>query len=123
MKKYLLISLFLLGVLSCSDSKPTNMKDKANIHLVVSISVKPELRNQLMNALDVMVSETRKEKGCVAYYLVEEEAVPNQFYLIEEWATQEDLESHSNSSHFKEYIKATEGIIESSVIKRSKLIY
>lgn len=124
MRKIPLIIIFILVLMTaCNQEKKDMEKNTQHIHLVVSMTVKPECRDELMAAFKTMITETRKEKGCVAYYLMEKENTPNDFVLIEEWETQADLDSHGNTTHFAEYKKATAGKMETSVLERAKLVY
>ena len=42
----------------------------------------------------VLLEPARVERGCLSYCLYEDVENRNAFVLLEEWATQEDLESH-----------------------------
>ncbi|NDV67449.1 putative quinol monooxygenase [Dysgonomonas sp. 25] len=123
MKKVLFVLLIALFTMSCTTNKPDNSKEQGHIHLVVSLTIKPECKDELMSALKTMVAETRKEKGCIAYYLLEKEGESNEYVLIEEWASQEDLDNHGASAHYAQYKKATEGRFESSTLERATLVY
>lgn len=123
--KKIAIGFILIFVLmtACNNEKQSLEKNKDSIHLVISMTIKPECRNEVMTALETMITETRKEKGCIAYFLMEKENSPNDFILIEEWASQEDLTNHGASAHFAAYKKAMDGKLESSSAQRGKLVY
>jgi quinol monooxygenase YgiN len=56
--------------------------------------VRPERRSDLLGAMQGMLQPARVERGCLNYRLYEDVENRNAFVLLEEWATQKDLESH-----------------------------
>jgi len=56
--------------------------------------VRPERRQDLLETMRGMVEPVRVERGCLSYRLYEDAEDRNAFVLMEEWKTQEDLESH-----------------------------
>jgi len=56
--------------------------------------VRPEKRSDLLDTLRGMLEPARVERGCLNYRLYEDVEDKNTFVLLEEWATQEDLERH-----------------------------
>ncbi len=54
----------------------------------------PDRRNDLLETMRGMLEPTRVERGCLSYRLYEDVENRNAFVLLEEWATQEDLERH-----------------------------
>ena len=56
--------------------------------------VRPDRRNDLLETMRGMLEPTRVERGCLSYRLYEDVENRNAFVLLEEWATQEDLERH-----------------------------
>jgi quinol monooxygenase YgiN len=56
--------------------------------------VRPERRSDLLEAMRGMLEPSRVERGCLSYCLYEDVENRNAFVLLEEWATQEDLERH-----------------------------
>ncbi len=93
------------------------------VDLVYQVQIKPEFKDEIIKIFDTMVSETRKEKGCIMYDLYQNQEDPNNLILIEKWATQEDLDNHSNSDHFKQYIESSDGKYEKAEGKKVKLVY
>lgn len=60
----------------------------------LKMTVLPERRNELLEAIRGMLEPTRVERGCLSYRLYEDTEKRNDFILLEEWETQEDLERH-----------------------------
>ena len=56
--------------------------------------VQPERRSDLLETMRGMLEPARVERGCMGYRLYEDVENRNAFLLVEEWATQEDLERH-----------------------------
>lgn len=61
--------------------------------------VQPEKRRDLLETMKGMIEPVRVERGCLSYHLYEDVEDRNAFILVEEWATQEDLESHIRTDH------------------------
>jgi quinol monooxygenase YgiN len=51
-----------------------------------------------------LISATRKEEGCIEYRLFINSKVNTEYVFIEEWISQEALDKHMNSEHFKRLI-------------------
>ncbi len=56
--------------------------------------VRPARRSDLLETMRGMLEPARVERGCLSYRLYEDVENKNAFVLLEEWATQEDLERH-----------------------------
>ena len=56
--------------------------------------VRPARRSDLLETMRGMLEPARVERGCLSYRLYEDVENKNAFILLEEWATQEDLERH-----------------------------
>ncbi|MBA4374283.1 MAG: antibiotic biosynthesis monooxygenase [Thermodesulfovibrio sp.] len=61
--------------------------------------VRPEKRRDLLETLRGMLEPVRVERGCLSYHLYEDVEDKNTFILLEEWETQQDLESHLRTDH------------------------
>jgi quinol monooxygenase YgiN len=62
--------------------------------VTLRMTVRPEKRTDVLEAMRGMLEPTRVERGCLSYRLYEEVGSRNALILVEEWETQEDLESH-----------------------------
>ena len=58
------------------------------------IIVQPKRRRELLETVRGMLEPARVERGCLSYHLYVDIENINAFVLLEEWATQEDLERH-----------------------------
>ena len=60
----------------------------------LKMTVRPERRRDLLETMRGMLEPARVERGCLSYRLYEDVEDSNAFVLLEEWETQQDLESH-----------------------------
>jgi quinol monooxygenase YgiN len=56
--------------------------------------VRPERRSDLLETIRGMLEPARVERGCLSYRFYQDVEDRNAFVLLEEWATQEELERH-----------------------------
>ena len=64
------------------------------ILVTLKMVVQPERRSDLLETMRGMLEPARVERGCLSYCLYEDVEDRNTFILVEEWATQEDIERH-----------------------------
>jgi len=65
--------------------------------MVISTSrmiVRSERRGDLIKTMKGILEPVRVERGCLSYRLYNDVENRNAFVLLEEWATQEDLDRH-----------------------------
>lgn len=63
------------------------------------MTVRPEMRNDLLKTVIGMLEPSRVEKGCLSYRLYEDVENSNALFLVEEWKTQKDLDNHIRSDN------------------------
>lgn len=84
-----------------------------NIHVVALMKFK---ENHLFDAIELLkklVSETRKEEGCMQYDLMEDKDNKGQFFIVELWENEEYLHKHSRQEHLLEFRKNAISMMES----------
>ena len=59
------------------------------IYVVATLTVKPEMRAELIEAARACIAETRKEAGNIAYDLHESVSDPTRMVFVEQWETAE----------------------------------
>jgi len=64
------------------------------ILVTLRMVVQPEKRSDLLETMRGMLEPARVERGCLSYRLYEDVENRNALVLLEEWATQKDLERH-----------------------------
>ncbi|OAV75579.1 putative monooxygenase ycnE [Bacteroidales bacterium Barb7] len=77
--------------------------------IVAHVAVKPEFEAEVIEAFQAVVSETRKESGNISYNLYQDINDPLKFTFVEEWKSQDAIQSHSASEHFQTFAKAIDG--------------
>lgn len=81
------------------------------IHVVATITIKPEKREKTLAAARIAIAATQQEKGCIGYDLHESVTKPGTYVFVERWESRENLTAHMNAEHFKVWRKAgAEGI-------------
>lgn len=89
------------------------------IRLLVKKYIKPEYKSEYLELVKKLVEETRKEKGCVEYYLNHNNE-DNIAFFIELWEDNQALEEHKESKHFKKYVPLLEKMCETEKAKLEK---
>ena len=74
------------------------------ILVTLKMIVQPERRSDLLETMRGMLEPARVERGCMSYRLYEDVENRNAFVLLEEWATQEDLERHIRTDNQRRLI-------------------
>jgi len=65
------------------------------------MNVRPERRGDLLETMRGMLEPVRVERGCLSYRLYEDVEDRNTLVLVEEWKTQNDLESHIRTDNHR----------------------
>jgi quinol monooxygenase YgiN len=71
------------------------------ILLTIKMDALPEKRTELSQTISSLSISTRMEKGCQSCDICQSIEDENQFFLREEWNTQENLMCHLKSDHFR----------------------
>lgn len=84
---------------------PTRLKSvKGPFTLVVHFQVKKGEEKTLLEAARPCVTATRKEKGCIAYEMHQDQEDPTKFVFYERWKSTKDLEAHLAAEHTKKLV-------------------
>lgn len=93
------------------------------IKVIAKSVIKEGQIENYLKEVDVLITETRKEEGCISYELFQDINSENIFFLIEEWESKEDLENHKLTDHIKNIIpRINEHRISSEVSVLEKLV-
>ena len=71
------------------------------ILLTIRMKVLPEKRMELSQAITSLIASIRTEKGCQRCDFCQDIEDENEFCILGEWDTQENLNSHLKSERFK----------------------
>jgi Uncharacterized conserved protein len=86
------------------------------LKIIASLTIENEKEEEnIVKALYAAVDATRKEEGNISYELHQDIANPKTYVFIEEWRSPEAIDSHNNSVHFLDFVKAVEGKVSLAV--------
>ena len=71
------------------------------IRVVALVNVRPDKLQETFEAFDPLIAATRQEDGCISYEMLQNLEDPYDLTFVEEWASQEALEAHFETEHFK----------------------
>lgn len=80
-----------------------------SIVIFVEYTPKEGKKDELLEALTGVTPQTHAEKGCEKYAF---HSSKEKVYLIESWATKEDLAAHAEGDAIKAAREATKGLLE-----------
>jgi quinol monooxygenase YgiN len=119
LEKGVLFSVFCALLLFCAftDKKADNDE---TLTIVANVTVKQENKEDVLKAIKAVVDATRKESGNIFYDVFENVKNPLKLTIIETWKSQSAIDTHNNSAHFKEFVKAINGKadLDVSVLKQ-----
>jgi quinol monooxygenase YgiN len=84
----------------------------AELKIVATIVAKKAFQSELEQILRTVVNETRKEEGNVSYELHQELQNPLKYIIIEVWKSQQAIDKHNESVHFKAFVAAIDGKVD-----------
>ena len=83
----------------------------------LSIRVRPSHRDDLLRSVGALLEPTRVLPGCLGCRLYIDIEKPDAFTLVEEWASQVELDRHLTSNAYKTLVAAMELSAEPPVIR------
>lgn len=93
------------------------------VTLFATFKARSGMEDGLKKELLTLVEPTRKENGCIYYYLHNASDDPSVFIFYEQWKNIKDLNKHSNSEHLKKAMANTKNMVSVPVeLKYLKLI-
>lgn len=93
------------------------------LKIVAIMTVKPECIEDIKPIFQAIVTGSQEEDGCIFYNLHQDINDPTKFVMLEEWDSQEAIDFHNNTEHYKTFKEASKGMIEKSEVSVLKLIY
>jgi len=73
----------------------------------VRMRVRPEKRDEFIQAMTDLTARARRAFGCVATHFYADSEDPNAFTLVEEWRRRRDLDRHVRSAEFAAVLGAS----------------
>mgnify|MGYP000016123899 CR=1 FL=1 len=80
------------------------------LRVVARLAANPDKVAELKSLLLSIMEPTRKEKGCIKYELLQNQADPTDFTFVEEWESADLLELHLGSTHIQDAVQQLEGL-------------
>ncbi len=80
------------------------------------IRVKPEEIDMFIFFARFIIEASNLEEGCLVYKLYQEVGIPYSFIFYEEYVSQEAIDFHNNTNHFKTFIRQITDILAGSPV-------
>lgn len=71
-----------------------------HVRVVARVNVRPDKLQDTLDAFNALVSATRAEEGCISYEVLQNAEDPHDITFVEEWKSNEALDSHFATEHF-----------------------
>jgi quinol monooxygenase YgiN len=87
----------------------------AMVSLIAKFKAKPGKVDLVVEEINLLAKETRKEKGCLTYiphFVVDK---PCEITIFEKYADEAEFDNHRGSPHFKSFVETGEELIEGPV--------
>ena len=85
-----------------------------HLHIVALLRFRENYLEEAKALLKTLVTETRKEPGCIQYDLVEDREKKATFFIVERWESHDYHAEHGNSHHLIEFKKQSLNMIKES---------
>jgi quinol monooxygenase YgiN len=83
------------------------MDNPNTLVIVATLTIKNEAdKADLENALHAVVDGTRTEEGNISYVLHQDVNNPLTYVIIEVWKSQDAINTHNETAHFKAFVEA-----------------
>ena len=93
-----------------------NMQANKLLTIVATIKAKSEYVDQVKSELLKLTAASQADQGCIQYILHQDNVDVTGFIVYEIWESNELLQQHVQSFHFRNYVKATEGMVDEFII-------
>lgn len=94
----------------------------SQLTIVARILAKEGKATFIKQELLKLIETTRAENGCVNYDLHQDNENENLFLFYENWESRELWQQHMQNDHLAEYMKVTDGAVESFELNEMTVI-
>lgn len=94
----------------------------AKLTIVANIIAKANHIELVKAELLKLIEVTRNEQGCINYDLHQDNENPAHFLFYENWQSRELWQQHMANKHLAEYLKATDGAVNSFTLNEMTII-
>lgn len=91
--------------------------------IIATIIIQPDKIQEMLPIFEAVVTGSQEEEGCISYNLYQDIADSTKFTILEEWKSQEAINFHNNTEHFKTFKEASKDKVIKSDASISELIY
>jgi len=136
MKKVLFLLTGLLCLVSCNQKTSSDQDDTVviktdiveertgeELKIVAIMTVKPDAVQKILPVFQAVVTGSQEEDGCIFYNLHQDINDSTKFVMLEEWKSQEAINFHNSTEHYKTFKEASKDLIEKSEVTILKLVY
>jgi len=101
----------------------SNEKNGNELKIVAIMKVKPEAVSEIKPVFEAIVKGSQSEEGCIFYNLHQDINDSTRFIMLEEWKSQDAINFHNETPHYKAFKESSKDMIESSDVSVMKLVY
>lgn len=94
------------------NNKNMNAKTDNEVIITSRISIKPDSIEVFIKLAENIIAETKKEKGCLEYYFLQDPFNPTGFFFYEKYKDQEAQIFHSGQDYLKDFKKRREQMLQ-----------
>ncbi|GHV69128.1 antibiotic biosynthesis monooxygenase [Bacteroidia bacterium] len=95
----------------------------AELKIVATVVAKKAFQKELEKVFRAVVDGTRKEEGNVSYELHQDVKNALKYVILEVWKSQQAIDYHNESAHFKAFVAAIDGKVEALTVDVIEKIY
>lgn len=81
------------------------------IVVIGRVQTSAEQRDSLVQTAQAMCAASRSEPGCAGYRFYEDTEQPNHFVFVEEWESEDGLQTHFGQAHTSEFMATIRGLV------------
>lgn len=78
---------------------------------IVRVPIRPEQRDRWLELIRMNAAQTRAEEGCESYQISEDVETPNNFVIVEQWASMETQYDHFRKPDFGDLMRSLEDVL------------
>lgn len=93
------------------------------LRIIATINIKHAYLDQFKEEIKQLIKLSRKEEGCRQYELYQEISDPLLFVIMEMWDSQQSIDKHNNTEHFKHFVNFINDKVTYLDIKVLKIIH
>lgn len=94
----------------------------SEVRIVATLVVKAEYKDSVYEALKEVIAPSRQEAGNISYELHQDLANDNTYVFFEKWQSQQAVDTHNQSEHFKTLLSKIDNKLDLLDIKLLKVI-